>query len=137
MTLSQGSMSVAEYTAKFDSLAWFASSLVPTDQARKMKYMHGLNVNVVNHVDSGDVGPRTYANAVQRALHVAGWNGNEKAPASKSAATTPSESADASQGNSLKRAKIQQRWQDRQQQGSGTRSQQSSNNRFQVSSGNL
>ena len=36
MTLSQGSMSVAEYTAKFDSLARFAPSLVPTDQARKI-----------------------------------------------------------------------------------------------------
>ena len=72
MTLSQGSMSVAEYTAKFDSLVKFAPSMVPTDQARKMKYMHGLNVNVVNHVDSGDIRPRTYANAVQRALRVAG-----------------------------------------------------------------
>ena len=68
MDLLQGRMTVAEYTAKFDELARYAPTMVATDDSRKMKYIHGLSVEIVTQVDSGEVGPRTYADAVQRAL---------------------------------------------------------------------
>ena len=84
MDLKQGKLSVAEYIAKFDELAKFSPSMVPTDQSRKMKFMHGLNVEIVRQVDSGDVGPRTYANAVQRALRIDGWRIAQVNPASES-----------------------------------------------------
>ena len=64
MDLRQGKMTVAEYTAKFDELARYAPTLVTTDDARKTKYMHGLSVEIVTQVDSGEIGPRTYADAV-------------------------------------------------------------------------
>lgn len=137
MSLRQGSMPVAEYTAKFDALARFAPFLVPSDQARKMKYMHGLNVNIVSHVDSGDAGPRTYANAVQRALRVAGWHVAEQArPAPRPTASAPAGAADPSQESSRKRFKFQPRWQPRPQQGYGAKTQQGSSNRPQANSGN-
>ena len=40
-------MSVAEYVGKFDELARFAPAIMPTDDARKMKFMHGLCLEVV------------------------------------------------------------------------------------------
>ena len=40
-------MSVAEYVAKFDELARFVPTIIPTDEARKMKFMHGLRPEVV------------------------------------------------------------------------------------------
>ena len=67
LSLRQGRMSVAEYTAKFDELACFAPTIVPTDDARKMKYMHGLRTEIVKQVDSDKKGPESYADAVQRA----------------------------------------------------------------------
>ena len=72
--LRQGAMSVAEYTAKFDELARFAPTIVPTDDARKMKYMLGLRTEIVKQVDSGREGPDSYADAVQRALRNDGWD---------------------------------------------------------------
>ena len=47
LSLRQGRMSVAEYTAKFDELARFAPIIVLTDDARKMKYMHGLRTKIM------------------------------------------------------------------------------------------
>ena len=47
MDLRQGRMTVAEYTAKLDELARYAPTMVATDDARKMKYMHGLSVEIV------------------------------------------------------------------------------------------
>ena len=96
-------MSVSEYTTKFDTLARFAPSLVPTDQVRKMKYMHELNMDIVSQVDSGDDGPRTYANAVQRALQIAGWCEGDQTPAPKPVSATPSEVAGPKQSESRKR----------------------------------
>ena len=64
---------VAEYTAKFDDLTRYAPTMVATDDARKMKYMHDLSVEILTQVDSGEVGPRTYPDAVQRALRINGW----------------------------------------------------------------
>ena len=73
MDLRQGRMTVAEYTAKLDELARYAPTMVATDDARKMKYMHGLSVEIVTHVDSGEVGPRTYTDAAQRSLRIDSW----------------------------------------------------------------
>ena len=66
-------MKVIEYTAKFDALARFAPSIISTDEARRVKYMHGLRIDIVKQVDSREVGPRSYTDAVQRALRVDRW----------------------------------------------------------------
>ena len=65
---------MAEYTAKFDELARFAPTIVPTDDARKMKYMLELRTEIVKQVDSGREGPDSYADAVQRALRNDAWD---------------------------------------------------------------
>ena len=65
MDLRQEKITMAEYTAKSDELARYAPTLVATDDAKKMKYMHGLDVEIVTQVDSGEVGPCTYINAVE------------------------------------------------------------------------
>ena len=56
MDLKQGKLSVAEYVAKFDELAKFSPSMVPTDQSRKMRFMHGLDVEIVRQVDIATLG---------------------------------------------------------------------------------
>ena len=61
-------MSVVEYVAKFDELARFAPTMVPTDEARKLKFMHGLRPDIANWIDSGKEEPESYTDAVQRAL---------------------------------------------------------------------
>ena len=48
LSIRQGKMSVPEYVGKFDELARFAPTIVPTDDARKMKFMHGLRLEVAN-----------------------------------------------------------------------------------------
>ena len=53
LSLRQGRISVAEYIAKFDELARFVPTIVPTDNARKMKYMHGLRTEIVKQLDTG------------------------------------------------------------------------------------
>ena len=80
-------MTVAEYITKFDELARYALILVSTDDARKIKYMHGLSVEIMTLVDSGEVGPRTYANAVQRALRIDGWKLTNKPASAQGVAT--------------------------------------------------
>ena len=136
MSLLQGSMSVSGYTTKFDTLARFAPSLVPTDQSRKMKYMHGLNVDIVSQVDSGDVGPRSYANAAQKTLRIAGWREGDRTPAPKPTTATPSEAAGPKQSESRRRFRSQSGWDNQPQRGDGMRSQQGLSYRPQGSSGN-
>ena len=46
MNLKQGKMIVTEYVIKFTKLARFAPTIVPTDDARKRKFMLGLKVEV-------------------------------------------------------------------------------------------
>ena len=65
MNLKQGKMTVTEYVTKFTELARFAPTIVPTDDARKRKFMLGLRVEVAKQIDSGSHGPRSYADAVQ------------------------------------------------------------------------
>ena len=50
--------------AKFDELARFAPTIVPTDDARKMKFMHGLRPKVAKQIDNGKEGPESYTDAV-------------------------------------------------------------------------
>lgn len=70
--LRQGTMSVAVYVSKFDELALFSPTMVPTDSAQKMKSIHGLRIDIVQQVEYGRMGPETYSNAVQRALRYDG-----------------------------------------------------------------
>ena len=77
LSIWQGKVSVAEYVTKFYELAWFASTMVPTDEARKMKFMHGLRLEIAKQIDSGKEGPESYTNVVQRALHNNRWDKQE------------------------------------------------------------
>ena len=45
-------MSVAEYVAMFDELTQFAQTIVPTDDARKMKFIQGLRPKMTKQIDS-------------------------------------------------------------------------------------
>ena len=60
--------------AKFDELARFAPTIVPTDDARKIKFMHGLCPEVAKQIDNSRQGLGSYADAVQRALRYDGWD---------------------------------------------------------------
>ena len=44
--LRQGKMMVSGYLAKFNELAYFAPSIMSTDEARKRNFMLGLRVDV-------------------------------------------------------------------------------------------
>ena len=72
MDLRQGRMTVAEYIVKFDELARYVPTLVAMYDARKMKYMHDMSVEIVTQVDSGEVGPRTSIDVVPKALRIDG-----------------------------------------------------------------
>ena len=74
MNLKQGKMTVTEYVTKFTELARFAPTIVPTDDARKRKFMLGLRVEVAKQIDGVSHGPRSYADAVQRALRNESWD---------------------------------------------------------------
>ena len=63
-----------EYVAKFDELARFAPTMVPTDEPRKIKFMHGLHPEVAKQIDNGREGPESYTDPVQRALRNDGWD---------------------------------------------------------------
>ena len=63
-----------EYVTKFIELARFAPTIVPIDNARKRKFMLGLRVEVAKQIDGGSHGPRSYADAVQRALRNESWD---------------------------------------------------------------
>ena len=58
LSIRQGKISVVEYVAKF------APTIVPTDDARKLKFMHGLRLEVAKQIDSGREGPESYADVV-------------------------------------------------------------------------
>ena len=77
MNLKQGRLTITEYVAKFTELARFAPTIVPTDDARKRKFMLGLRVEIAKQIDSGSHGPESYADAVQRALRNESWDKGE------------------------------------------------------------
>ena len=89
--------------AKFNELARFAPFIVPTDEARKRKFMLGLKVDVAKQIDSGSHGPETYADAVQRALRNESWDRGEPrvAPIREERAVVP---ADRSLASGTKRS---------------------------------
>ena len=62
--------------------------MVATDDTRKMKYMHGLGVEIVTQVYRGKLWPCTYAHAVQRALRIDGWKLINKPTFTQSVAET-------------------------------------------------
>ena len=57
-------MTVIEYVAKFNELDRFALFNVPTDEARKRKFMLGLRVDMAKQIDSGSHGPDTFTDEV-------------------------------------------------------------------------
>ena len=98
MYLKQGKMTVTEYVAKFNELARFAPFIVPTDEARKRKFMLGLKVDVAKQIDSGSHGPETYVDAVQQALRNESWDRGEPrmAPIREERAVVPADRSIAS-----------------------------------------
>ena len=46
LSIRQGKVSIAGYVAKFDELARFTPIMVPTNEACKVKFMHGLSPEV-------------------------------------------------------------------------------------------
>ncbi|XP_062100701.1 uncharacterized protein LOC133806625 [Humulus lupulus] len=66
-------MTVTKYVLKFDRLAKFASSLVPTNVARKERFVRGLNPMIAWDARITSVpGVTTYAQVVEKALIVEG-----------------------------------------------------------------
>ena len=68
MNLKQGKMTVTDYVTKFIKLARFDPTIVPTDDARKRKFMLGLRVKMAKQIDSRSHRPRSYTDAAQRTL---------------------------------------------------------------------
>ena len=67
--LAQGRLSVTEYAQKFERLARFASEVVPTDRARRDKFVRGLSVMVARDVKiTMNLVGTTYAQTVERAM---------------------------------------------------------------------
>ena len=67
--LVQGRMTVTEYAQIFDRLARFAPELVPTDRARRDKFIRGLNSMVARDVSiTMSLTETTHAQVMERAL---------------------------------------------------------------------
>ena len=75
--LKQGNSTVIEYAQKFDQLSRFAPGLVATENERKRRFMKGLRSGLAKLVDAGETGPRTYAEAVERAIRQEMWENVE------------------------------------------------------------
>ena len=74
MDLKQGNMTTAEYAVKFEELSRYAPKMIASNDARTMKFMHGLRLEVVKQVDSGEIGTRPYADGVQRVVRISEWD---------------------------------------------------------------
>lgn len=65
----QGKLTIAEYAQTFEGLARFAPDMIPTDRARRDKFIKGLDSMVARDVrvtmSKADI---TYAQTVERAL---------------------------------------------------------------------
>ena len=59
-------------------LARFTPTIVPTDEAQNMKFMHGMRPKIVKQVDSEREWPESNIDAVQRALRNDGWDKKEE-----------------------------------------------------------
>ena len=71
---------------------------MPTDEARKRKFMLGLKVDMAKQIDSGSHGLETYADVVQRALRNESWDRGEPrmAPIREKRAVVPTDRSIAS-----------------------------------------
>ena len=58
-------MTVTEYVAKFNELAYFAPSIVPINEVCKRKFILRLRVDVAKQIDSGSHGLESFTDAVQ------------------------------------------------------------------------
>ena len=71
LNLVQGNATITEYVNKFDGLAKFAFDMVPTDVARKERFIKGLNPRIVQGIRVAPVHEvSTYAQVVGNALAV-------------------------------------------------------------------
>ena len=66
--LRQGNMSVAEYERKFRELSEYCAHLVPNDDTKKIRFIDGLNENIVLTL-AGSIHP-TYQSARDAALEL-------------------------------------------------------------------
>ena len=53
-----------QYVTKFDELARFMPTIVPTDEARKMKFIYGLFLEIAKQTDNDREGPESYLDTV-------------------------------------------------------------------------
>ena len=51
--------------------------MVPTDEVGKMKFMHDLHPEIAKQIDNGKDGPKSYTDAIERALRNEGWKKQE------------------------------------------------------------
>lgn len=73
VSMIQGKMTVAEYAQTFDRLARFAPELVPTDRARRDKFIRGLNSMMARDVHiTMSLTETTYAYVVEKDLTTEG-----------------------------------------------------------------
>ena len=88
---------MAEYTAKFNEFDRFVPSVVPTEDARGMKYIHGLNIDTVKHDD------RIRSSILRQrgsALRIDGWDEKlEKSHTVKTYTQTDNQAVVPFQGN--------------------------------------
>ncbi|XP_031258279.1 uncharacterized protein LOC116116325 [Pistacia vera] len=68
ISLKQGSSTLKEYSVKFNSLARFVPGIMNTPKLRKDKFVHGLKPEIAQDVMAGVEPPRSYNEALERAL---------------------------------------------------------------------
>ena len=69
--LIQGKLTVVEYAQTFEGLDRFAPDMIPTDRARREKFIKGMDIMVARDVRvTMSKAEITYAQAVERALAV-------------------------------------------------------------------
>ena len=68
ISLVQGTDSVKEYSTKFNQLSQYAPEIASTEMGRMQKFVYGLDPEIARDVMTGVQPPRTYAEALDRAL---------------------------------------------------------------------
>ena len=66
--LQQGSMSVLEYVRQFDQLLRYELDMVLTKTSKVWRFLSGLYPGLVGLVDTRRDGPKSYTNAIGRAI---------------------------------------------------------------------
>ena len=79
LNLVQGNATVTEYVNRFDGLAKFFFNMVPTDVARKERFIQGLNPGIARGIRVAPVPEiSTYAQVVEKALVVESMKNEKK-----------------------------------------------------------